>query len=121
MAETATEAMVADMIRDPIKNHTLVFRQEKNTVKPCNGWPTSNLTIFVIPSFFFSSLICNYPVSVNSADKTKLGTPHEVKRLLSKLLSLSRNQQKVLFAQPCRNSLKLKKNVNDKIVYDKIL
>jgi len=78
------------------------------------------LTIFVIPSFFFSSLICNYPVSVNSAD-TKLGTPHEVKRLLSKLLSLSRNQQKVLFAQPCRNSLKFKKNVNDKIVYDKIL
>ena len=40
MAETATEAMEAAMIRDPIK--FLGYDRKKNTVKPCNGWPTSN-------------------------------------------------------------------------------
>merc|ERR1719464_1924974 len=39
MAETATEAMEVAMIRDPIK--FLGYDRKKNTVKPCNGWPTS--------------------------------------------------------------------------------
>ena len=97
MAETAMEVMVAAMIRDI---EILDYNREKHC-KTLQWLADQQLTIFVIPSFFFSTLICNYPVSVNSAD-IKLGTLHEVKRLLSKLLSPSRNQQKVLLHNPAK-------------------
>ena len=71
MAETATEAMVAARIR-VIKRSYPGF-DRKNTVKPCNGWPTSKTDYFCNSlSFFFlifKSVII--PSPVNSADTNK--------------------------------------------------